>query len=304
MPNTPLPEPPAVGLAELRSIQEFMAASLFRPLASGERMQARWTDGQPMKKVAAGVIKPNERLSSFERLEIYNRVYWFRVLDCLYDDFPAVLAIIGGRRFHRLITAYLTEFPSKSYTLRDLGERFPRFIEAYPQWTTPHTELAREAAHLEWAQVVAFDGEAKPALGVDALLGADPAVLRIGVQPYLTLLHLEYPLDDFLLSLKKREEGQGGSSNTVAQAAQRAPMRKVRRPRRQPIQIAVHRFQNSVYYKRLEPAAFGILSALQSGATLAEACERGAALASHEDFATCLQRWFHDWAALGWMCSA
>jgi hypothetical protein len=41
-----------------------------------------------MHDVAAEFIKPNDRLSSFERLEIYNRQYWFRVLDCLYDDYP------------------------------------------------------------------------------------------------------------------------------------------------------------------------------------------------------------------------
>ena len=38
--------------------------------------------------IAAAFIKPNDRLSSFERLEIYNCQYWFRVLDCLYDDYP------------------------------------------------------------------------------------------------------------------------------------------------------------------------------------------------------------------------
>ena len=36
-----------------------------------------------MRAAASEFIKPNDRLSSFERLEIYNRQYWFRLLDCL-----------------------------------------------------------------------------------------------------------------------------------------------------------------------------------------------------------------------------
>ena len=48
-------------------------------------------DGRNLRAEAAEFIKPNSRLSSFERLEIYNRQYWFRLLDCLYDDYPGLL---------------------------------------------------------------------------------------------------------------------------------------------------------------------------------------------------------------------
>lgn len=304
----PTPNSPALvmvdpGLAELRALQEFMAASLFRPLTARDGMQRRTRDGRSMSKAVAEVIKPNDRLSSFERLEIYNRGYWFRVLDCLYDDFPAVLAILGQRRFHKLITAYLEAHPSESYTLRDLGERFPAFIEMHPEWTAPHTVLAEEAARFEWAQVVAFDGEARPALGVDALLGKDPATLRIGLQPYLSLQALEHPLDLFALSLKRQEEGRSATSNTVAEAPGLREPTRLRRPRPEKVYMAVHRHENMVYFKRLEPAAFAILASLRDGQTLGEACERGVALAKDvTSFGEALQRWFHDWAALGWLC--
>ena len=70
-----------------------MAGALFRPLTPKWGMQKRCTDGSRMEELAAAFIKPNDRLSSFERLEIYNRQYWFRVLDCLYDDYPGLRAI-------------------------------------------------------------------------------------------------------------------------------------------------------------------------------------------------------------------
>jgi hypothetical protein len=51
-----------------------MSAALFRPLTPQWGMQKHWTDGSRMHDVAAEFIKPNDRLSSFERLEIYNRL--------------------------------------------------------------------------------------------------------------------------------------------------------------------------------------------------------------------------------------
>ena len=68
--------------AQLRELQRVMSAALFRPLTPQWGMQKHWTDGSRMHDVAAEFIKPNDRLSSFERLEIHNRQYWFRVLDC------------------------------------------------------------------------------------------------------------------------------------------------------------------------------------------------------------------------------
>jgi len=117
---------------DLRELQRTMASALFRPLTPRWGMQKSWTDGRSTRHVAAEFIKPNDRLSSFERLEIYNRQYWFRLLDCLHDDYPGVRAVLGTKKFTRLATAYLTKYQSNSYTLRDLGERLEQFIQGEP----------------------------------------------------------------------------------------------------------------------------------------------------------------------------
>ena len=167
------------GPAELRELQRVMAAALFRPLTPQWGMQKHWTDGSRMHDVAAEFIKPNDRLSSFERLEIYNRQYWFRVLDCLWDDYPGLRAIVGERKFMKLITAYLTRYPSNSYTLRDLGNRLERFLREEPQWAAPREELAIDMARFEWAQVVAFDGPSKAPISPDDILDTPPSKLRL-----------------------------------------------------------------------------------------------------------------------------
>ncbi len=112
--------------------------AVMRPLARGDAMQRKWIDGRPTKKIAESFIKPNDRLTSFERLEIYNRQYWFRVRDCFYEDYPGLRAILGDKKFERLADAYLAKYPSQSYTLRNLGSRLVKFLEANPRWTSPH----------------------------------------------------------------------------------------------------------------------------------------------------------------------
>ncbi len=98
-----------------------------RPLTANHEMQSKWVDGKSARKAASTFIKPNDRLSSFERLEIYNKQYWFRLLDCLYEDFPGLRTLTGEKRFHDMSVAYLTKYPSNSYSLRDLGDGWKNF---------------------------------------------------------------------------------------------------------------------------------------------------------------------------------
>jgi hypothetical protein len=56
-------------------------------------------------------VKPNDRLTSFERLEIYNRQYWFRVLDSFYEDYPGLRAVLGERTFIKMAEASASQLP-------------------------------------------------------------------------------------------------------------------------------------------------------------------------------------------------
>ena len=75
-------------------------------------------------------------------------------------------------------------------------------------------------ARFEWARIVAFDGPSKPGITSDDILDAPAAKLRLGLQPYLSLLDLNYPVDDFLIAVKKRELDvlRGEASNAVDSA--------------------------------------------------------------------------------------
>ena len=94
-------------LKQLQDLQRLAASVIMQPLAPGFRSSLTFTDGRPNSKVAAEFIKPNDRLTSFERIEIYNKQYWYRLIDCIYDDYPGLLAILGRLKFNRLMFAYL-----------------------------------------------------------------------------------------------------------------------------------------------------------------------------------------------------
>ena len=207
----------------------------------------------------------------------------------------------------KMATAYLSRYPSESFTLRDLGNRLEPFLQAEPHWSAPRQELALDMIRFEWAQVVAFDGAAKPPVTPDDILDTPPSELVLGLQPYLSLLELNFAVDDFLIAVKKGESDvlRGEASNAMDGAPKAAVRRKrVRFPKREKVHLAVHRHDNMLYYKRLDQEAFAILIAIAGGDTVENACV-GAISASTKtniDWSAQIKEWFDGWSALGWFC--
>src|ERR1700761_2452028 len=114
-------------MSELLELQRRVAAAILHPLTRSETMSRRRRDGTSNKREAEALIRPNDRLSSFDRLEIYNRQYWFRLYTSFEEDFPGLKAIVGNAKFEVLMREYLTDCPSESFTLRNLGSRLERW---------------------------------------------------------------------------------------------------------------------------------------------------------------------------------
>src|SRR5258708_36439724 len=131
----------------LLEVQTRMARAMFQPLTASDRLGTG---------ADAEYIKPNARLTSIERLEIYSRSYWFRVLDSLYDDFPGLRAVLGPRTFHLLSRAYLADCPSRSFTLRKLGSRLAEWLDRNAQHAGDRFALALDMVRLEWAHIEAL----------------------------------------------------------------------------------------------------------------------------------------------------
>jgi len=201
-----------------------------------------------------------DRLTSLEQLEIYNRQYWFRLMGALSEDFPGLRVILGTERFRAMAEAHLTDCPSRSFTLRNLGSRLPLWLRSHPEWLQPDNRLARDVTNLEWAHIEAFDAAELPALTPEDLTSEGPA-LRLILQPYITVLELEYPVDDIPLAVRKGQRFYTTSSGD----GRRVP---IKHPAPEKVFVAVHRTDFSVYYKRLAEDVYLLLSGIQDGLSL------------------------------------
>jgi len=287
----------------LLALQRQMAAAVMAPLTPAGNMRQAGPKGRPMRQYAGEFIKPNDRLTSFERLEIYNRQYWYRILDSFAEDLPGLHAVLGDRKFDAVAKAYLTENPSRSFTLRNLCSRLETWLKKHPRYAGSRQKLALDMVRLEWADIEAFDGEAKAALKQEDLAAADPDALRLTLQPYISLLALQYPVDDLLLAVKD-DEDTDFASNAFNERRKRKRVAATARLKPKPIYLAVHRVDYSVYFRRLKREEFEVLTGLRKGKPISRAIDaafRKSSIPAGER-AEYIQDWFHNWSALGWFC--
>ena len=280
----------------LEALQRAITGALMKPLNAGESM------APANRAVAEKFIKSNDRLTAFERLQIYNQQYWWRLLGAFGEDFSGLRAVLGDRKFDRLANAYLEECGSTSWTLRNLGSKLVGFLEANPRLTHPRTALALDVARVEWARVLAFDEPARKVVAPEKLARTPAGRLRLALQPYIVLLELSHPVDELMRKLKRAEFS--AVSNAVSSSDKRRTRTATVRRSRKSVFLAVHRLGNSVYFKRHEPGAHALLLALRGGATLGAACETAFAgsKSAPQKCAAKIRGWFSRWSEFGWFC--
>ena len=287
-------------MTALLEFQRTLARAVMQPLSSRDNMKRGAEDG-------IALVKPNSRLSSWGRLEIYNRSYWSRVLDAFSEDFPGVRALLGARQFDRLRRRYLADCPSQSFTMRDLGKNLAPWMEQNRALAGVHHEIALDMAKLEWAHIESFD-----AAEHERLSPADIAALAPGgtlrLQPYLRLIAVGHEVDRLLLEIRESAKRRGGVPRTLGQKriARAKFSASSAAPSGVPWHLAIHRVDLVVHYKRLDAEMFCLLSALAKGSSMGDAIEFAYA-ESALDPEPCqqhIQNSFALFSALGWFCKS
>lgn len=286
----------------LEEMQRAVFDVLRQPLTPAENMRSRTLDGRSIQEIAESIIKPNDRLTSFERLEIYNRQYWFRILAALAEDFPGLRAIIGEKQFEKMSVAYLVDCPSESFTLRNLGARLETWLMQHLEFAPKVERLAVDMVRVEWADIASFDDPELPKPTQEDLgkLGEDPI---FHLQPHVYLLDLAYPVDELLLSIRHNDyKVVDIVSNAVTEHSRRSRIKRSSLPKPEKVHLAVYRNDHSVYFKRLEPDAFALVRSLREGKPLSQAIEDSVNWSNQslEHVSGQLHDWFANWSELGW----
>jgi hypothetical protein len=157
-------------------------------------------------------------------------------------------------------------------------------------------------ARLEWAYIEAFDGTSLLPLGWEdfAGLGRDST---LSLQPHLQLLDLQYPVDEVVLAVRKLTPEIDIVSNAVC-ARRQASGVALPEVSMSSVYLAVHRFEDSVYYRRIDREEFLLLAVLRDGDSIATAIERAFEGSKHalDLQAAKIQGYFAHAAELGWFC--
>ena len=247
------------------------------------------------------VVRRSRNLTAEERLGIYANAYWARLLECLADCFPVLRTALGEETFESFAFEYLQRYPSRSYTLDRLGERFPQFLaETRPDrgsgmspevdWPDFLIDLAR--FELTLAQV--FDGpgvEGQRLLTHDDLQGVPPerfAGARLMPVVCLRLLEFRYPVNAYYTAVRHAGEGE---EVPIPEPAEEL--------------VAVLRRDFVVRRTTLSRPQHALLEAVLAGAPVGECIAAAAAASdlSDEDLAAALQAWFRVWTAEGFFQS-
>ena len=187
-----MPDPP-----NLKSLQEWMQKSLVFP---------RLTD----EAHTADTIRSSSRLSSQEKLGIYQRSYYLRLLKCMDEQFPVLRQALGEELFKDFACEYLKDFPSKSYTLYNLGQRFPRYLaetrpdrELPPEQREQWIDFMIDLAQWELDLFMMYD-----APGHEGKQFASPETPdeRLALQPCFSLHHYQFPVSWYYYATREKED--------------------------------------------------------------------------------------------------
>lgn len=182
-------------MSNLDDLQREFFRALLLPLRGSSRISTELSPSEEghspeFFKIADDIIKPGPSLTSAERLELYHRQYWFRILDSLAEDFPVLRRMAGDEIFWELIETYLLGRPSRSFTLRHLGEAFADFIGTSDLLDGTRQQWFGSVAKIEYAFMECFESAQSAFPDADDFLNS-----IIELQDDVKLLHLPVPAD-------------------------------------------------------------------------------------------------------------
>ena len=292
-------------MPDLKATQRLLWELISAPEGVRAGAEALVKEGTLASADLAFLIRGDERLDPIARLDIYANMYFFRLRDALAEDFPKLLAVLGGARFHNLITDYLLACPSTSWTLRELGRRLPEFLDHHP--LAAELPYAADLARLEWARLDVSDESDAEALTREAIAALEPerlATFALGLVPAVRILSLAHDALAVWGQVERGVPSDAASCTTSAAVETEAdpielPPVEVSGGGPKPTRARVWRRGLAVFHRAIAPEEELALELVRQGATLPELAERLAAASPAATdltrrLAACLDLWTAD----------
>lgn len=228
-------------------------------------------------------VLPSPTLTPRQRLAIYQRGYYERLLQCLEGQFKALRHALGHELFRDFAIEYLRTCPSQSPTLSDLGGRFATWlVEHRPDRDAAEKEtwidFMVDLVRYEWAVYLFFD---KPGHEPHPLATAETPDADLVPQVSLELHRFDFPV--------------AGYYHGVA-AGEDPPI-----PDRAESHLGIVRKDYRIGILRVTAPQHEFLASLMNGHTLSAAVESLAHSRSVtvDEVATAWQKWKPGWCEAG-----
>ena len=258
---------------ELSSLQRLV----YRLIAEPESIASRLSGASAVEFPGIeAIISGDQRLAAAERLGIYATAYFYRLLDCLKEDYRATLAVLGGEAFQRLIADYLVQFPPTEPSISYAGQHLADFIAKERICT--ECPFAEDLARLERTTIEVFHGPDAEALDAETMRSIPTdqwPMFELRLHPAVKFLELNWRVSDVLSAVNEKREWSV--------------------PARQRSRMIVFKQNAEVYFRALEVGEKRALERARARVTFAEVCEEIAAEIEVDQPAVEINRLFQRW---------
>jgi Putative DNA-binding domain len=281
-------------MSDLDRIQRWLQAVITHPggIAAGAASDEARREIDVAPEALEQVVTRSRALSAADRLAVYGNAYYARLLECLREQYPVLAKTVGEEVFDDFAFGYLQRYPSRSYTLNELGRLFPDYLAE----TCPRDEgdggwpdFLIDLATLEWTYDEVFDGpgvEGQPLLTAEQLTALSPdrwPEARLVFVPCFRTLALRYPVHEYYRAVRDDEEAvPPGPAATF---------------------LAITRQNYTVRRYPLARPEYELLLALTAGQPVGQVVAAAAEKAETDldAFAEELRGWFARWTAEGFI---
>jgi hypothetical protein len=260
--------------SKLSDLQRLIYRLITAP--EGLEASARGGRGIGLEDIAA-IVPGDARLDSLERLKIYATAYFYRLLNCLKEDYPATLAVLSERRFEKLVRDYLAAHPPTEPSIQHAGKALPGYLRGHQYGIEqPYLE---DLARLERTIIDVFHGaDATPIerKDLESISAAQWPAIQFRTLPSVTILDCKWRVGKLLHAAA---EGEPWDPPEQAQAT-----------------VLVWRQHFTVYHREIERSEACVLKLAEQPVAFARLCEEISRTTDDPvaQIAKLLDRWIAD----------
>lgn len=282
----------------LKQIQKKFGKIITTPLIDNHFSQQITFNGKSLAEEASEFIIPSPTLAAHERIQIYNQQYWWRLLKILREHYPFLTRLFGPWDFDQAIGMhYLQSYPPDSWSLYQLGEKLPLWLEK--NYSDVDKTLVLTAAEIDWGYQKGFTCKHLPPLSHQNQSPEDAAALAskaLKLQPSIQLFECSGHYFNFRDAFLEQEVEYWLTNDFPLLSKKGVPH-----------YFVIYRNRHfCMDWMQIAPAQYYLLKQIEGTTNLIDACcfleNLGGEI--YQDAFSHIQEWFQEWTVNQWLVAA